>query len=187
VRAQPGRPQGGVGHARPLRPRVRGRAPRALLQGGSGPGPRPGAPGPGYPGAGGPGAGGGTSDGWFVRPVLVDGLKPEDRLAQEEVFGPFCLVLAARDDDEAIAVTNGVRYGLVTSVFTRDLDRALDLVERVDTGLVKVNAATSGVDFYAPFGGEKASSFGPREQGKAARDFYTTTQTVTLGRAGPPR
>jgi aldehyde dehydrogenase (NAD+) len=132
---------------------------------------------------GGNGLPGADDGGWFVPPTLVSGLPPEDALAQEEVFGPFSLVLPAGDVEEALRITNGVPYGLVTSIFTGDLDRALDLVERVDTGLVKVNAPTSGVDFYAPFGGEKASSYGPREQGKAARDLYTWTQTVTLGPA----
>jgi aldehyde dehydrogenase (NAD+) len=122
-------------------------------------------------------------DGWFVAPTLVGGLGPEARLAQEEVFGPIAVVLAVADEDEAVRVANGVRYGLVGSVFTRDLDRALRLTERLDTGLIRVNAPTSGVDFLAPFGGEKDSSFGPREQGKAARDLYTSTRTITINPA----
>jgi alpha-ketoglutaric semialdehyde dehydrogenase len=124
--------------------------------------------------------------GWFVRPTVVAGLDPGHRLAQEEVFGPICVVLPAADEAEAIRLANGVRYGLVTSIFSRDLDRVLGLLEEVDTGLVRVNAPTSGVDFYLPFGGEKDSSFGPREQGRAARDFYTTTRTVTIAPAGTP-
>ncbi len=122
-------------------------------------------------------------DGWFVAPTLVGGLGPEARLAQEEVFGPIAVVLAVADEDEAVRVANGVRYGLVGSVFTRDLDRALRLTERLDTGLIRVNAPTSGVDFLAPFGGEKDSSYGPREQGKAARDLYTSTRTITINPA----
>jgi aldehyde dehydrogenase (NAD+) len=119
-------------------------------------------------------------DGWFTMPTVVDGVSPGDSLACDEVFGPVCAVLAVRDLDEAIAVSNGVDYGLVTSVFTADLERALLAVARLDTGLVRVNASTVGLEFYAPFGGEKASSFGPREQGKAARDLYTSSRTVTI-------
>jgi aldehyde dehydrogenase (NAD+) len=122
----------------------------------------------------------GDGGGWFVAPTLVDRLAPDARLAQEEVFGPIAVVLAVADEDEAVRVANGVRYGLVGSVFTRDLDRALTLAARLDTGMIRVNAPTSGVDYLAPFGGEKDSSFGPREQGKAARDFYTSTRTITI-------
>jgi acyl-CoA reductase-like NAD-dependent aldehyde dehydrogenase len=122
----------------------------------------------------------GDGGGWFVAPTLVDRLAPDARLAQEEVFGPIAVVLAVADEDEAVRVANGVRYGLVGSVFTGDLDRALGLAARLDTGMIRVNAPTSGVDYLAPFGGEKDSSYGPREQGKAARDFYTSTRTITV-------
>jgi acyl-CoA reductase-like NAD-dependent aldehyde dehydrogenase len=122
----------------------------------------------------------GDGAGWFVAPTLVDRLAPDARLAQEEVFGPIAVVLAVADEDEAVRVANGVRYGLVGSVFTGDLDRALHLAARLDTGMIRVNAPTSGVEYLAPFGGEKDSSFGPREQGKAARDFYTSTRTITV-------
>jgi alpha-ketoglutaric semialdehyde dehydrogenase len=122
----------------------------------------------------------GNEAGWFVAPTLVDRLPPDARLAQEEVFGPIAVVLPAADEDEAVAIANGVRYGLVGAVFTRDLDRALTLAARLDTGLIRINAPTSGVDFHAPFGGEKDSSFGPREQGKAARELYTSTRTITV-------
>ena len=122
----------------------------------------------------------GDGGGWFVAPTLVDRLAPDARLAQEEVFGPIAVVLAVADEDEAVRVANGVRYGLVGSVFTGDLDRALGLAARLDTGMIRVNAPTSGVDYLAPFGGEKDSSYGPREQGKAARDLYTSTRTITV-------
>jgi len=122
----------------------------------------------------------GDGSGWFVAPTLVDNLAPDARLAQQEVFGPIAVVLAVPDADQAVRVANGVGYGLVSSVFTGDLDRALELAARLDTGMIRVNAPTSGVDYLAPFGGEKDSSFGPREQGKAAREFYTSTRTITV-------
>ncbi|MDH2430241.1 aldehyde dehydrogenase family protein [Sphaerisporangium sp. TRM90804] len=123
-------------------------------------------------------------DGWFAAPTLVDGVPGDHVLACDEVFGPICLVQDAGSVEEALALANGVRYGLVSAVYTRDLDRALEVSGRLDTGLVKVNSPTSGVDFYLPFGGEKDSSYGPREQGKAAQEFYTSVRTVTLAPAG---
>ena len=121
--------------------------------------------------------------GWFVQPTLVEGISPQAELAQNEVFGPIAVLLPAPDVDEAVAIANGVPFGLSAAVFTTDLDRALAVSGRLAAGMVKVNAPTSGVDFYAPFGGIKGSSYGPREQGKAARDFYTWTQTVTVSPA----
>jgi len=125
------------------------------------------------------------AEGFYVRPVLVAGVEPSARIAQEEIFGPFAVILAARDDDDALRIANGVPYGLAASVFTTDLDRVLRFAAQLDAGLVRVNGPTTGVDFYAPFGGFKGSSIGPREQGKAARDFYTVTQTTTFS-AGRP-
>lgn len=93
------------------------------------------------------------------------------------------VVLTAADEAEAVRLANGVRYGLVTAIYSRDLDRVLALLDEVDSGLVKVNAPTTGVDFYLPFGGEKDSSIGPREQGRAARELYTSSRTVTIAPA----
>ncbi|HTT89226.1 MAG TPA: aldehyde dehydrogenase family protein [Acidimicrobiales bacterium] len=121
--------------------------------------------------------------GWFVQPTLVDGVSPEATLAQTEVFGPIAVLLPATDVDEAVAIANGVEFGLSAAIFTTDLDRALSISGRLEAGMVRVNAPTSGVDFYAPFGGVKGSSYGPREQGKAARDFYTWSQTITVSPA----
>jgi alpha-ketoglutaric semialdehyde dehydrogenase len=138
----------------------------------------------GAPGDGGRVVTGGTAldgPGLFVTPTVVDGQTPAARLAQEEVFGPIVTVLRAETAEQAVAISNGVPYGLVTSVFTRDLDAALTVVGGLDTGMIRINQPTSGVDFHAPFGGEKQSSFGPREQGKAARELYTSTHTITVG------
>jgi len=116
----------------------------------------------------------------YLAPALVEVDDPAAELAQEEVFAPVCAILRTGDADAAVALANGVRHGLVTSIFTRDLDRVLDVVGRLDTGLVRVNQPTSGVDLHTPFGGEKASGLGPREQGKAAREFYTSLRTVLI-------
>jgi alpha-ketoglutaric semialdehyde dehydrogenase len=116
----------------------------------------------------------------YLAPALVEVDDPAAELAQEEVFGPVCAILRTGDADAAVALANGVRHGLVTSILTRDLDRVLDLVGGLDTGLVRVNQPTSGVDLHTPFGGEKASGLGPREQGKAAREFYTSLRTVLI-------
>jgi alpha-ketoglutaric semialdehyde dehydrogenase len=130
----------------------------------------------------------GDGAGYFVSPLVVDRVdRRKARLTREEVFGPTLAILSARDPDEAIAMANEVDLGLVGAVFTRDLDRALEVAGRLETGLVRVNAPTSGVDFHAPFGGEKGSSAGPREQGKAARAFYTSARTISIAPAGAER
>jgi aldehyde dehydrogenase (NAD+) len=118
--------------------------------------------------------------GWFMAPTVVEGTPMDHLLACDEVFGPICLLQQADDVSAALRIANGVDYGLVAGLYTRDLNAALRAGEELETGLVKVNAPTSGVDFYLPFGGEKSSSLGGREQGKAARDFYTSLHTVTV-------
>jgi aldehyde dehydrogenase (NAD+) len=122
-------------------------------------------------------------DGWFVAPTVVEGAPMDHLLACDEVFGPICLLQQADSLQQALAVANGVEYGLVAGLYTADLNAALTAGERLEAGLVKVNAPTSGVDFYLPFGGQKASSLGGREQGKAARDFITSVHTVTIAPA----
>jgi len=119
-------------------------------------------------------------DGWYAAPIVVDGLGPDTRLAREETFGPFVAVLPILDVAAAVEICNAVPYGLVSSVHGQDLEPLLRAVAGLDTGLIKVNAPTTGVDFYAPFGGEKASSSGPREQGKAGMAFYSSVRTITL-------
>lgn len=127
-----------------------------------------------------------AEDGWFVAPTLVEGVPDDHLLACDEVFGPIALLQTAGSLDEAIAKANHVPHGLVAGVYTRDLSVALSASQRLEAGMVKVNAPTTGVDFYLPFGGEKASSIGGREQGKAAQDFYTSTHTVTIAPSEGP-
>lgn len=116
--------------------------------------------------------------GYFYAPTLVALDEPADPFAQEETFGPAASVLVVDSEDDAVRVANGTPYGLSAAVFGSDVERALRVARRIEAGLVRVNASTAGVDYYAPFGGEKASSYGPREQGRAAREFYTRTRTV---------
>ena len=125
--------------------------------------------------------------GLFFTPAVIDGQEPTAKLAQEEVFGPIVTVLKAelgraggRDLQQ-----RGLRAGHVG--VHPDVDSALTVVDGLETGMIRVNMPTSGVDFHAPFGGEKQSSFGPREQGKAARELYTSTHTITVGPAGLSR
>jgi alpha-ketoglutaric semialdehyde dehydrogenase len=118
--------------------------------------------------------------GYYLAPTLVELAEPAGVLAEEEVFAPVAALIRAPSADAAVRIANGVRYGLVASVFTSDLANALQFAGRLDPGLVRVNAPTSGVDFNAPFGGAKESSYGPREQGLAAREFYTESRTITI-------
>jgi len=119
-------------------------------------------------------------EGWFYAPAVVDGVGPDQELAREEVFGPVLAMFSANDLDEAVRMANATRYGLVAAVFTRDLGVALDVAARLEAGLVRINAPTTGVDFHAPFGGDKVSGQGGREQGRAAREFYTSSTTITI-------
>jgi len=118
--------------------------------------------------------------GYFLAPTVVRGGDPDGTLAQRELFGPVLAAFTAEDLDHAIALANRTPYGLSASLFTRDLRSALTYVNRIHAGLVRVNGDTTGVDPHAPFGGMKGSSSGSREQGPAAREFYTEIKTVQV-------
>lgn len=122
--------------------------------------------------------------GWFVSPTLVDRLSADHELLREEVFGPICAVMSAASIEDAVHKANDVRYGLTAAVYTDDLDAALRATEALAAGQIKVNAPTTGVDFYLPFGGERDSSYGGREQGKVAHEFYTSLRTVMIAPTG---
>lgn len=120
------------------------------------------------------------TNGNFFAPTVVRGGDPDGILAQRELFGPVLAAFRAEDMDHAIALANRTTYGLSASIFTRDLRTALDYINRIHVGLVRVNGDTTGVDPHAPFGGMKGSSSGSREQGPAAREFYTEIKTVQV-------
>jgi aldehyde dehydrogenase (NAD+) len=118
--------------------------------------------------------------GYFVAPTVFDGVGPGMRIAQEEIFGPVVGLIEARDFDEAVQQANHTRFGLSASVFTRDLNLALRFAREIEAGVAHVNSQTAGAEPQVPFGGFKSSSSGSREQGKAAREFFTQTKTVYL-------
>jgi alpha-ketoglutaric semialdehyde dehydrogenase len=122
----------------------------------------------------------GYAHGFFFEPTIMRDVDPDSELARDELFGPVLATFTAADLDEAIALANRTRYGLSASLFTRDLGAALHYIDRIEAGLVRVNGDTTGVDPHAPFGGLKASSSGTREQGSAAREFYTEYRTVQV-------
>ncbi|MEV5241896.1 aldehyde dehydrogenase family protein [Streptomyces cinnamoneus] len=118
--------------------------------------------------------------GWYAAPTLVEKVAPGHGLLREEVFGPVAALLPAEDLADAVRIVNSVPYGLVTSVHTAGLDAVLHGLDGLDTGMIRVNAPSTGVDFHLPFGGAKASGHGAREQGRAALEFYTASRTYTL-------
>jgi len=120
--------------------------------------------------------------GYYVEPTVLGDVTPQMAVAQEEVFGPVLAIIGVETFDEALRIANGVRYGLSASIFTRDIDCALEFAERIEAGLVRVNGETAGVEPQAPFGGFKASSSFSREQGRAAMEFYTQVKTISFDR-----
>ncbi|MGC9994647.1 MAG: aldehyde dehydrogenase family protein [Terriglobia bacterium] len=124
---------------------------------------------------------GGAYDlGYFVEPTLFAGVTTDMRIAQEEVFGPVLALMVASDFEDAMRLANGVRFGLSASIVSRDITRVHQFINRIEAGLITVNLPTAGVEYQLPFGGTRESSFGMREQGPAALDFYTETRTVYL-------
>jgi aldehyde dehydrogenase (NAD+) len=118
--------------------------------------------------------------GFFHDATVVRDVDPSSSLAQDELFGPVLATFTSRSLDEAIELANRSRYGLSASLFTKDLRAALEYINRIEVGLVRVNGDTTGVDPHAPFGGVKGSSSGSREQGAAAREFYTEVRTIQI-------
>ena len=124
--------------------------------------------------------GNGLGKGHFVAPTLFADVASDSFLGQEELFGPVLGVIPVDGYDEAIAVANSVRFGLSASIFTRDLGRAMQFARDIQAGIVHVNSETPGAEPQVPFGGYKGSSSYSREQGKAAREFFTQVKTVYI-------
>jgi aldehyde dehydrogenase (NAD+) len=122
--------------------------------------------------------------GHYHRPTIFDDVKPGMRVAQEEIFGPVTSVIPVGSLDEAIEVVNGVKYGLSASIFTANINRAFRAMQDIYTGILYVNAGTTGAEIHLPFGGTKATGNGHREAGTAAFDFFTEWQSIYVDYSG---
>ena len=116
--------------------------------------------------------------GHYLSPALFVNTKNSMRINQEEIFGPVASVVKVDSYEEALAVANDTPFGLSAGVYTQSLKSANDFRRKSQAGMVMVNLPTAGVDYHVPFGGRKGSSFGPREQGRFAAEFYTTVKTA---------
>ena len=123
-------------------------------------------------------------DGYYMAPAVIAGTNNGWRINREEMFAPIACVIRAGSYDEALAISNDTHFGLTAGIMTRSLARAGDFRRRAETGVVMVNLPTAGTDYHVPFGGRGDSSYGPREQGQHAVEFFTSTKTAYIS-SGP--
>jgi aldehyde dehydrogenase (NAD+) len=116
--------------------------------------------------------------GFYLQPALFVDATNQMRISREEIFGPVASVIRVKDYEEALFVANDTPFGLCSGICTSGLKHATHYKRNAQAGMVMVNLPTAGVDFHVPFGGRKASSFGSREQGRYAAEFYTTVKTA---------
>jgi aldehyde dehydrogenase (NAD+) len=120
------------------------------------------------------------ADGYYLAPALFVDATNAMRISREEIFGPVACVIRAKNYEEALAIANDTETGLSSGIVTTSLKHASHFQRHAQFGMVMVNLPTAGVDYHVPFGGRKASSYGPREQGRYAAEFYTTVKTTYL-------
>jgi aldehyde dehydrogenase (NAD+) len=129
-------------------------------------------------------AAGNGSDGFYYRPTVFGDAEPGMRIAQEEIFGPTTALIPVDSFEEAVAAANSVRYGLSSSIFTRDVNRAFRAMRDLQTGITYVNAGTTGAEVHLPFGGTKETGNGHREAGQAALDVFTEWKSIYVDYSG---
>ena len=129
-------------------------------------------------------SGDGLSDGFYYRPTIFAEVEPQMRIAQEEIFGPTTALIPVDSFDEAVRAGNGVKYGLSSSIFTRDVNKAFRAMRDLDTGITYVNAGTIGAEVHLPFGGTKDTGNGHREAGQAALDVFTEWKSIYVDYSG---
>jgi acyl-CoA reductase-like NAD-dependent aldehyde dehydrogenase len=120
------------------------------------------------------------TNGHYLSPALFTETAPHMRINREEIFGPVASVIRVKNYDEALTVANDTPFGLSSGIATTSLKHAIHFKRHSQSGMVMVNLPTAGVDYHVPFGGRKASSYGPREQGSHAREFYTQVKTAYI-------
>jgi alpha-ketoglutaric semialdehyde dehydrogenase len=128
-----------------------------------------------------------SSRGYFIEPTIFDYVKPDMRIAQEEIFGPVLSVIRVKDFEEALAVANGVKYGLSSALYTNDASRIFKFIERIESGITHINSGTPGGEAQLPFGGIKATGIGAREMGSTAIEFWSEIKTVYIDFTGARR
>jgi acyl-CoA reductase-like NAD-dependent aldehyde dehydrogenase len=128
--------------------------------------------------------GDGLDRGFFYRPTVFGDVQPGMRIAQEEIFGPTTALVPVDDFDEAVRVANGIEYGLSSSIFTRDVNRAFRAMRDLVTGITYINAGTIGAEVHLPFGGTKNTGNGHREAGQAALDVFTEWKSIYVDYSG---
>jgi acyl-CoA reductase-like NAD-dependent aldehyde dehydrogenase len=128
--------------------------------------------------------GDGLERGFFYRPTVFGDVEPDMRVAQEEIFGPTTALIPVDDFEHAVRVANGIRYGLSSSIYTRDVNRAFRAMRDLVTGITYVNAGTTGAEVHLPFGGTKDTGNGHREAGVAALDVFTEWKSVYVDYSG---
>jgi len=128
--------------------------------------------------------GNGLGDGYYYRPTIFGDVEPQMRIAQEEIFGPTTALIRVRDFDEAIRVSNGIKYGLSSSIFTRDVNKAFRAMRDLQAGITYINAGTIGAEVHLPFGGTKDTGNGHREAGQAALDVFTEWKSIYVDYSG---
>jgi len=124
--------------------------------------------------------GGAYDKGYFVEPTIFSEVTENMTIAQEEIFGPVLAVMRAKNFDDAMRIANNIPLGLSASVQTTNVSRVFEFIYRMEAGLLTVNLPSAGVEYQLPFGGTKDSSFGPKEQGPVALDFYSDYKTIYL-------
>jgi acyl-CoA reductase-like NAD-dependent aldehyde dehydrogenase len=127
---------------------------------------------------------GDLAKGFFYRPTIFGDVEAGMRIAQEEIFGPTTALIKVRDIDEALHVANGIKYGLSSSIFTRDVNKAFRAMRDLQTGITYVNAGTTGAEVHLPFGGTKDTGNGHREAGQTALDVFTEWKSIYVDYSG---